>query len=526
MAKAFNIEDDVPESARPEATPEAKPFNIEDEPPPPEQRPAPSWAEIPGQALLNAPQSAYNTAASMAHPFLHPQETVENIGNIGAGVMEKLGMVEGNAHVKYADAVGEMLYNRWGSIDNIKRSLAEDPVGMAADISMLLSGGETALARMPGALGKVGEVSGTAARVLDPIGTTASYLPRKVLGIDKQAHLEAPDTAEHFAQADKDYADMRALPIEINKNATGRIADNIKMALRQDGYRDYHGLPDGALFSAVDELRNPANGITSKMADIEGVRRALNRIAKNPELRDGARLAQKHIDGFLSNLHPTDVINNPHLAPELNRLANSARGNYAAGSRSEIIDDAIERAHLGTGATGTAGNIDNKMRQEIKRIIFSDKLSRGFSKEEKAAMKDFVTHKGGVARLVGKFAPQGVVSSTLGAELGYHALGASGIPVPAVIGWIGKKIADYRTAKRLENISQMVRTRSPLAGQHAAYNRLMPQPTQWTNAPLTATRTARTLGRLPTQLTVHGDYPPEEARGGRISRALRTARKH
>lgn len=120
-----------------------------------EDQRVPDWSEIPGQAVANFGPSAGRFVKNTAEPFLHPIKAAENIGNIGLGVMEKLGLYGSDQHEKYADAVGKMLMDRFGSVDNIKKTLAHDPVGVLADVSALLSGA-------PGILGKIG-------RTVDPL---------------------------------------------------------------------------------------------------------------------------------------------------------------------------------------------------------------------------------------------------------------------------------------------------------------------------------------------------------------------
>lgn len=165
-----------------------------------------SWSDVPSQMAKNFIPSAKQFGSDMAQPFIHPIETAKNIGNLGAGVVEKaahaasnlspvassipiagaiagpavsiLGAVSpylGNEHEKYADAVGRFFADRYGGIENFKKTMAEDPVGFAGDLSTLFTGGETALARAPGALGKVGEAAGTAGRVLDPLNAVTGY---------------------------------------------------------------------------------------------------------------------------------------------------------------------------------------------------------------------------------------------------------------------------------------------------------------------------------------------------------------
>jgi hypothetical protein len=137
---------------------------------------APSWSDIPMKAAVNAPHSAMEFAKNIAQPFIHPIKTAENIGNIGLGVMEKLGLYGHAGYEKYADAVGQMVMDRYGSVDNFKRTLAKDPVGAAADVSAIFTGGGGALARTSRLLGEseaAGNAISAVGRAVDPINAAA-----------------------------------------------------------------------------------------------------------------------------------------------------------------------------------------------------------------------------------------------------------------------------------------------------------------------------------------------------------------
>ncbi len=128
-----------------------------------------SWSSIPGEALSNVPASAGRFARDVAQPFIHPIETARNLKNIGQGVTEKLGITSGTEHTKYADAVGKFFADRYGGMENFKKTLATDPVGFAGDLSTVLTGGGGVAARAPGMVGRVGEVAGAAGRAVEPL---------------------------------------------------------------------------------------------------------------------------------------------------------------------------------------------------------------------------------------------------------------------------------------------------------------------------------------------------------------------
>src|SRR6266446_1491687 len=140
-----------------------------------EEGPVPAWSEIPGQAVSHAGESTGQFLGNIYHTIRHPIETAENLGNIGLGVLEKvggkLGLPHDQGYEQYADAVGEMLMQRYGSVDNIKRTLATDPIGVAADISALFTGGGSLAARLPGMACKIGEGVAAVGRAADPLNT-------------------------------------------------------------------------------------------------------------------------------------------------------------------------------------------------------------------------------------------------------------------------------------------------------------------------------------------------------------------
>ncbi len=136
-----------------------------------------SWGDVATQAVQNLPSSAYNMGASVAHTVAHPIETAQSVYDVGRGAVSKaagaVGMQQDPAekaqHEAALNGVVDFFSKRYGSMDQFKKTLAEDPAGVAMDLSTVLSGGEAALARAPGIAGKVGEIAGDAARATNPV---------------------------------------------------------------------------------------------------------------------------------------------------------------------------------------------------------------------------------------------------------------------------------------------------------------------------------------------------------------------
>lgn len=136
-------------------------------------RTADSAAATANTAIRNIPHSGAEFVKNTIQPIIHPINTLGSLKDLGLGVLEKTGVVPGSEHEKYADAVGRFFADRYGGIENVRKTLETDPVGMAGDLSMLLTGGGSAAARLPGALGRAGEVAADVGRVVDPLRAAA-----------------------------------------------------------------------------------------------------------------------------------------------------------------------------------------------------------------------------------------------------------------------------------------------------------------------------------------------------------------
>ena len=115
-------------------------------------------ASVLGQAVSNLPGSAWQLAKDMVTPLHSPVQTAKGIGNLAMGGVQKLIPGEQGSE-KYADAFGKYLSDRYGGLDALKKTLAEDPAGFAADIGGLLTGGSGLAVKAFGTAGKAGKVA-------------------------------------------------------------------------------------------------------------------------------------------------------------------------------------------------------------------------------------------------------------------------------------------------------------------------------------------------------------------------------
>ena len=144
-----------------------------------------SFSDVPGEALANVGPSAVNFYKGLVTAITNPVQTVSGVLDVGAGALQNLLPKElvdlvnqidnkpeaAKRAVDAANAVGGLYKDRYGSVEALKNTLATDPVGAAADLSTLFTGGASATARVAPAASKV---LGTAAKYTNPLAPVAA----------------------------------------------------------------------------------------------------------------------------------------------------------------------------------------------------------------------------------------------------------------------------------------------------------------------------------------------------------------
>ena len=145
-----------------------------------------SWKDVAGESFSNIPKSAAALATNVYDVVTDPIQAVRGMGQLIVGGTEKI-MGEPYFDTESGRAVREQgraaltgaknyLTGRAGSEEAIKNTLATDPVGVAADLSLLLTGGGGLAARTP-MLSRAAPTLRTAANITDPL-----YLAGKTVG--------------------------------------------------------------------------------------------------------------------------------------------------------------------------------------------------------------------------------------------------------------------------------------------------------------------------------------------------------
>lgn len=184
-------------------------------------------SDVPKMAMENLPESAAQYGSDMVQPFIHPIDTAKGIAKVAAGGIQKLIPGE-QSYEPFADAVGQFFSDRYGGWENVKRTMANDPVGFLGDISTVLSGGGTLAARGPGVVGKVGKVAKTAGDVVDPVSIAGKVVKpvAEFLGASTGTNGEAVSRAAQAGYKGGDAADA----FTSNMRGTAPVTDVVSDA--------------------------------------------------------------------------------------------------------------------------------------------------------------------------------------------------------------------------------------------------------------------------------------------------------
>jgi hypothetical protein len=349
--------------------------------------------EVPGEAISNIPASAKRFAGGLYEAVTSPIQTAKGVLDIGAGALQKalpegavnfINQFEGNPAaatraVEAANAAGGLIKDRYGSYEGIKRTLAEDPVGAAADISTLLTGGSMASARMAPGLSKTLQTASVATNPLSAVTKPAqavlaakeSMFPNQ---LGKQQELNAVRDATLRAAQEEGYVTTPGSISPTGKNI---------MSERMAGKTHLEQLASVQNQAVTDKLARRAVGISetapltsSAMQDIRKAEytkgyepiKQIGEIKTDPAFLDDLVAVESKYAGAGASFPgavPEDVTRliknftvdkfNSKDALEVTRtLREQAKGNFRKG------DDALAKAQI---------DVSNALENQIERSL-------------------------------------------------------------------------------------------------------------------------------------------------------------
>jgi hypothetical protein len=306
---------------------------------------------------------------------------------------------------------------------------------------------------------------------------------------------EIPTAQELVDTGGAGFDRARAMGVEIDPNPVASLAQRIHADLTRNAGMRQSFAPD--TFDILSEMASPPNvpggRALYEFADLHAIRRQLQEVINNNQTGLNAKksdakaagIALRELDNFIENLgaNPQHLVaGTPQAATELADTFRSARGNYAAGQKSNDITGELDKARTGieeradgrASATHSGRNLDNNLRQRVESYIENQRNVLGLSENEIAALKrvvdrDFSVREG--ARFTSNWLGGGGGMQSFNSGLAGTAGGAMiGGPATALLfgaglpftGLLARTVQNSLGRRRLHQADDTIRKNSPL----------------------------------------------------------------
>jgi hypothetical protein len=337
-----------------------------------------SFSDVPGEALANVGTSAANFYKGLITAITNPVQTVSGVIDVGAGALQNLlpkdlvdlvNQIDNKPEaakraVDAANAVGGLYKDRYGSVEALKNTLATDPVGAAADLSTLFSGGASATARIAPTASKALNVAAKYTNPLTPVAATANY--GLALGAKGAGNVVDAIKGERAANRAGDIV-RNALTEEGRAPQNLAAAQNALANARPDmtvrqALADVTSPQVQYLGETVQAKTAPGNALsvaqaqeTNRMARLQGV---------TPDLQ-AAETARRNLSKPLYNAAtlPLTPVNTAPLTQQVDAILAANPGNAK-------LVSALEQVKTGLNASTTAQQVSSVL-DNLKDLISS-----------------------------------------------------------------------------------------------------------------------------------------------------------
>ena len=201
----------------------------------------------------NVVESGGRFLGDIGTAIMNPLDTAKAVGGLALGGFQKLIPGEQGAE-KNVDALVNLYVDRYGGLENLKKTAYEDPVGMLADFATLAGGGAmlakgAGMAAKGANLAKTAEMVGKVGRVAGAIGEVADPLRMAGKGVALAAKPLKPAAARLYESALKPSLAAKNVP---------KVAEQIKTGLRE-------GIPVSQ--AGVEKIGNLIDDLQGKITD-------------------------------------------------------------------------------------------------------------------------------------------------------------------------------------------------------------------------------------------------------------------
>ncbi len=312
--------------------------------------------------------------------------------------------------------------------------------------------------------GQLAEGSGyePVARIAGALGGAAGASKLASGAAAAKSVAPVPTAAENAAFKSSNYQSAAIRDLEISPAYTNRVVDAAQSKIQRFSTKN----PEVAEVSdLLEKLRKPQLGATHRLdTDFDGTRQLLQGIAgKGGSGGEAARLAVNTIDAATLRIPTTAAVAGDARAAS--KAMFEARKAAAVEFRDKKIAEVLERAANTASATHSGGNFENEVYKQIRNMLNNPKKHlRGWTAEEKAVLREVLPGRtaSGIRRAGKLLGGGGGLGQLASGAAGTSMFGPAGMIALPALGFGLNKLGSGLASKRLNNVSETLRARSPL----------------------------------------------------------------
>lgn len=271
-----------------------------------------------------------------------------------------------------------------------------------------------------------------------------------------QANKAVPSVDDLKAASQAAYKEADDAGLVVANKGFGDTVDDIATALHGEGLDETLHPRATAALARLEKAKEAGSDLNLKELDtLRRVAGAAGKSADADERRIASILIDK-LDDFMEGLTPGDIVAGD--AEKGIAALGKARDLWARKAKGETISNILERAELDAPNFSASGK-ENAIRTGFRNLAKNEKAMRRFSKVEQEMIKRVA--KGGpiqnMVRMLGKFAPRGVVSSGISSGIGYTVAGPAGAAAMMGAGEVGRRAATAMTSRNASAADALIR---------------------------------------------------------------------
>jgi hypothetical protein len=288
-----------------------------------------------------------------------------------------------------------------------------------------------------------------------------------------------PSIPELKTAASANFESPALVGLEVKPVAISDFAGQTKVSLDAAGLDENLAPKTHAILTKLEKVPSGPSVVTGN--NIKSLRQLLgNAAGEAGQEGRAASQALRALDEHIPKIESKNVVaGDPVAAGE---ALNTANADYSAAKHAETIDNKTIRAELRAAASNSGQNVANTIRQRMADILNPERpdLQRGFKPDELAMMEQIVrgTKTQNALRWAGNYLGGGgglgaLHTSAAGAGAGAAIAGPLGAVIGAVappaLGHILKALGNRGTMADAAKLSEMIRSRAPLASSSAKF---------------------------------------------------------